>query len=463
MLLGSSGSDELDGGTGDDSLHDGSKNDKLIGRSGDDYLDGGNGSDNLNGGVGNDTLIGGSGNDNLKGGSGDDLIYSGGNKDVVNGGSGIDTVSYSYAASAVNIDIHRKKTTGGDSDTLKSIENAVGSDHNDSMRGNRLNNRLEGGDGDDTIRGMKGDDQLLGGSGADTFAWRQSDIDGSLDQILDFALGEDSLSLNVSASLADRDINEWLQLEAGDNSVELYADLEVAATHLNKLKQLKFSEKVLLLAKRLQQPELLSLRQQNFSDIVKSKNQQLALLDNRQHQLQLTIQAQQIENKARLGRLTLLQKQYNSIESLMEKNYVSEIQFDEISQQLADARSKIESTRQTIAASESELQQIPVQKDLLISEHHQQANLEHNRAMQRIIGIEDNINQLKNRIANATVQASHDGVITHLKRKNPGETVIPGEAIMRLLPDKEELLIEARVRPTDIDLVWPGQTARIRL
>ncbi|MGB0449164.1 MAG: calcium-binding protein, partial [Porticoccaceae bacterium] len=225
-IYGASGNDELDGGTGNDSLYGESKNDRLEGRSGDDYLDGGSGNDILKGGVGNDILLGGSGNDNLKGGSGDDLIYSGGNKDVVNGGSGIDTVSYSYAESGVNIDIHRKKTTGGDSDSLKSIENAVGSDHNDILRGNRLDNRLEGGDGDDTIRGMKGDDDLLGGSGSDTFAWRQSDIDGSLDQILDFALGEDSLSLDVSASLASKDLDEWLLLADGDNSTQLFADLD---------------------------------------------------------------------------------------------------------------------------------------------------------------------------------------------------------------------------------------------
>ena len=225
-VIGASGNDQLDGGTGNDSLYGGDKNDQLKGRSGDDYLDGGSGNDNLRGGVGNDTLLGGSGNDNLKGGSGDDLIYSGGNKDVVDGGSGIDTVSYDYAESSVNIDLHRKKTTGGDSDTLKSIENAVGSDHNDNLRGNRLDNRLEGGSGDDTLRGMRGDDELIGGSGADSFTWRQSDIDGSLDQILDFALGEDNLSFDVSASLANRDISEWMQLETVGDNTQLYADLD---------------------------------------------------------------------------------------------------------------------------------------------------------------------------------------------------------------------------------------------
>ena len=225
-ILGASGNDQLEGGTGADTLYGGSGNDSLIGGNDDDTLYGDSGNDRLEGSVGNDILYGGSGNDNLKGGSGDDLIYSGANKDVVDGGSGSDTVSYDYADSFVNIDLHRKKTTGGDSDTLKSIENGIGSDYNDSLRGNRLDNRLEGGNGNDVIRGMTGNDVLIGGLGADSFTWRQSDLDGSLDQILDFALGEDSLSFDVSSSLADRNIGEWLMLEAGENSSQLFADLD---------------------------------------------------------------------------------------------------------------------------------------------------------------------------------------------------------------------------------------------
>ena len=205
------------------------------------------------------------------------------------------------------------------------------------------------------------------------------------------------------------------------------------------------------------------MRQQSFAETIERKNDQLALLHSREQQLQLSIQAQQIENQARLERLELLTKQHTGVLALAEKNYVSEIQLDEIAQRLIESRSAIDSSRQKIAAAQSELQQIPIQRKLLISELSQQANLENNQAAHRIINIEDNINRLKNRIANGTIRASHDGVVTHLKRKNPGETVMPGEEIMRLVPNKEELLIEARIRPTDIDLVWPGQIARIRL
>ena len=240
-------------------------------------------------------------------------------------------------------------------------------------------------------------------------------------------------------------------------------DLEVADTHIKQLEQLRFSEKVVLLAKRLQETQVLTLRQQSFAEAIKRKNHQLALIDNRKRQLQLSIQAQQIENRARLERLELLRKQHAAIEALAGKNYVSQIQLDEIYQRLIDTRGEIDSAEQKIAASASELQQLPIQSSLVISELRQQATVNNNRAMQRIISIEDNINQLKNRIANATIRAPQNGVITHLKRKNPGETVMPGEEIMRLLSSEEELLIEARVRPTDIDLLWPGQSARIRL
>lgn len=240
-------------------------------------------------------------------------------------------------------------------------------------------------------------------------------------------------------------------------------EMEIAQTHINQFEQLRLSEKVLLLAKRLQETATLSLRQQSFAETIERKNNQLALLDSREQQLQLSIQAQQIENQARLGRFKLLTKQHTGMLALAEKDYVSEIQLDEIAQRVIDSRSAIDSSRQKIAAAESELKQIPIQRKMLTSELSQQANLDSNQAQHRIISIEDNINRLKNRIANGTIRASHDGVVTHLKRKNPGETVMPGEDIMRLVPNKEELLIEARVRPTDIDLVWPGQVARIRL
>ena len=81
------------GGTGDDTLIGGPKNDVLYGEDGQDTLVGNLGDDRLYGGNGDDLLSGNDGYDTLDGGNGNDTLDGGrdGNVDILIGGSGRDT------------------------------------------------------------------------------------------------------------------------------------------------------------------------------------------------------------------------------------------------------------------------------------------------------------------------------------------------------------------------------------
>lgn len=226
LLFGESGQDALYGGKGTDVLDGGSGSDSLYGDSGDDSLSGGSGSDELEGGSGNDTLYGNNGADTLNGGSGDDLLIGGRGKDVMDGGSGYDTASYADASGAVRIDIHGKRTTGSESDSLHSIEAAIGSDHADWFRGDKRDNTLDGGAGDDFIRGGTGDDILIGGNGNDTFYWRQKDLGESLDVITDFSVNEDLISFALNESLSLDNLSDWLSVNESGGNTLLALDLD---------------------------------------------------------------------------------------------------------------------------------------------------------------------------------------------------------------------------------------------
>lgn len=226
IIYGDDGQDNIDGGSGNDTIYGGNGNDSIDGRSGNDIIYAGDLNDVVRAGTGNDYIDAGSGNDKIYAGSNDDFIISGTGRDVVDGGSGIDTVSYLAIDSAINVDIHRKKVTGGDSDTLKSIENVIGTNYNDTFRGNRLDNDLNGAGGNDFIRGMTGQDTLTGGSGKDTFFWKQSDVDSNIDSILDFALDEDSLQFDLNSSLASLDIDQWLNFTTDGTNTSLTADFD---------------------------------------------------------------------------------------------------------------------------------------------------------------------------------------------------------------------------------------------
>ena len=216
------------GGSGSDTLLNienltGSKyNDKLTGNSAANTLNGGTGGDTLNGGAGADLMIGGDGSDSyyvddiddivsetnatastggtdtvysylaaytlganienlrlLAGGTTngtgndlDNLIYASTGNNILDGGAGSDTAAYSYAASAVTVNLattSAQATGGSGSDTLLNIENLTGSKYNDELTGNSAANTLSGGTGNDTLTGGNGNDLLIGGLGTDTF------------------------------------------------------------------------------------------------------------------------------------------------------------------------------------------------------------------------------------------------------------------------------------------------------
>lgn len=262
--------------TGDDStniLTGGAGNDKIAGLGGDDIIDGGPGRDDLSGGTGNDLIyvqgdekkvLGGAGTDilnasqavgglrmnlenetyqldtnaarviTLKGfeglvGSGfddqitgrkgqDDYLDGGKGADVINGLSGQDTVDYSASSRAINIDLDRKTQRGGDAkgDKLFSVENILGSAHDDSMVVGPGSSSVifEGGGGNDTLTGGGGDDTLRGGSGNDRI-----DGSGKGDDRMEGGDGNDTL---IAGDGLDRLLggfgNDTLIFRAGDGA-----------------------------------------------------------------------------------------------------------------------------------------------------------------------------------------------------------------------------------------------------
>ena len=166
------------GGVAEDTMRNvenlvgGSAGDSLTGDGLDNILDGRDGHDTLSGGDGNDTLIGGAGDD------------------VLNGGAGVDIASYASATSGVTVALALagvQATGGAGNDTLTGIEVVQGSDWNDVLTGDGVENGLIGGAGQDWLQGLNGADVLSGGDGHDS-VWG-----GAGDDILDGGPGDDTL------------------------------------------------------------------------------------------------------------------------------------------------------------------------------------------------------------------------------------------------------------------------------
>ncbi len=179
-LTGSTAANTIDGGNGDDIVEGGAGNDTLTGGSGTDtvsYMNAGSAvtvnlattSGQNTAGAGTDTISGfenlrGSAfNDTLTGNSSSNTIEGGAGNDTINGSGGTDTLSYANAGSGVTVNLATttgQNTGGAGTDTISSMENLIGSAHNDTLTGTSSANTIEGGAGNDTINGSGGTDTL---------------------------------------------------------------------------------------------------------------------------------------------------------------------------------------------------------------------------------------------------------------------------------------------------------------
>ena len=146
--------------------------------------------ENASGGSGDDVLLGNSAANVLSGNGGNDTLVGRGGNDTLNGGAGSDTVSYVSSGSGVTINLKSGSGRGDGSDTLISIENAVGSAFNDTLTGSDAANILNGGGGNDT---------LSGGKGLDTYVF----TDAGTDTISGYETGEDIDLSGLGVTMSD--------------------------------------------------------------------------------------------------------------------------------------------------------------------------------------------------------------------------------------------------------------------
>ncbi|MDP1612375.1 MAG: FG-GAP-like repeat-containing protein [Sulfuritalea sp.] len=189
--------------------------DNDVGTSGDD-----SGTYTLNGSSTGDLMVSFGANSTLNGGDGDDILVTlggfggqigGSGTDVFNGGNGIDTLGLDNVAGFTGYTVDLSAGTGSVQGTNPSgftvsfIENVDGSDGNDIITGDGLNNELRGWDGNDSLSGGDGNDTLNGGAGADTL------IGGNGIDTVDYSTDEDfnGDGFGVAVSIGSTQTGNW--------------------------------------------------------------------------------------------------------------------------------------------------------------------------------------------------------------------------------------------------------------
>jgi HlyD family secretion protein len=189
----------------------------------------------------------------------------------------------------------------------------------------------------------------------------------------------------------------------------------------------------------------------------------IAAIHERISQVNAEIGGHEAERAALERRSLLLQEELLGVRAMVAKGLERKPRLLSLERDVAETEGKrgemaaqIARAKQTIA--ESEVNIISVQND-------QQKEIadEMRETEKRLHELLEQTQAANDVFARTEIKAPENGVVTDLRVHTPGGVINPGEALLDLVPDADRLVVEAQVRPEDIDRVHEGLPAQVRL
>lgn len=192
-------------------------------------------------------------------------------------------------------------------------------------------------------------------------------------------------------------------------------------------------------------------------------NSQLKVLTAQEESIHSNVAGYQREMAAKKEQLSYMQEEADSWKNLMENKYANKLRYLELKAEISELKSEIEQIQTKINSSENQIAELSHESSRVSQTYRENAAKE-------LIDVQLNIKDLSKRIDSASnvldrieLKAPVDGKVVGLEVHTIGAVIRPGDTILEIVPERDELVIGARVKPIDIDKVQVQLGAMIRI
>lgn len=171
----------------------------------------------------------------------------------------------------------------------------------------------------------------------------------------------------------------------------------------------------------------------------------------------LKAQIVQVENS-----LALQQGDLEVNRRLLKDGFISPNRIAQIEAGVVDYASKLEERRSELARAGQRMGEIDIKVKNVTNDYVQGATDQLKEAAARLNEIEQEIRKSEDAARRQVVVAPASGEVIDLKFTSPGSVVRPGDTIAEIVPQDGKLMIEAHIRPEEVNHVHLEQRARIK-
>tara|TARA_A200000113_G_scaffold212544_1_gene214150 strand:+ start:2318 stop:3598 length:1281 start_codon:yes stop_codon:yes gene_type:complete len=287
----------------------------------------------------------------------------------------------------------------------------------------------------------------------------QSEFNGRLVEIK-VKLGDKLKKNDLVARVSDEEI-----LEDRKTNNEDFLRAKASITRIESLRQFKlpaFDSK--FVKDELETRADIALEQIEIAQTkLDSYNKELLLINNQRDQVSQKIKDSKSELISIRESVKLVQDEKQIIEPMVKKGYEPKLRLVQILQKLQDSKAKETKLQNQVSLLSLSNEELDTKMKKLKSDFLASLAIEYTETQSRKTKAEAALTKVNRRIGASNILAPEDGVITSLDVTTPGQVIGAGQILATLVPISDELIIEAKLPPGDINYVSVGQKANVML
>lgn len=160
---------------------------------------------------------------------------------------------------------------------------------------------------------------------------------------------------------------------------------------------------------------------------------------------------------------TLFQKEIALYRPLVEKGAISEMEVLQIERKASEMMGDIQQTKQAIPRVRSKIDESQVALRELRLNFLNKAKAELNEVSSQLGEDTASSIALKDRLDRTQVRSPVNGIVNRLLINTVGGVVQPGMNLLEIVPSEGTLLVEAKIKPSDIAFLRPDQLAKVKI
>lgn len=163
------------------------------------------------------------------------------------------------------------------------------------------------------------------------------------------------------------------------------------------------------------------------------------------------------------GSLALAQEEFQITQPLVEQGIASRIELLRLERSINDIEGTLETARQSMPRARAARREAEGRIEERLASFRSQAWADLNDTKVKLAVLEKSLASMKDRVQRTDVRSPVDGTVKQLKINTIGGVIKPAMDLVEIVPLEDKLLVEARIRPSDIAFLHPEQEAKVKI